>query len=241
MRGLGTIVNTLAVLAGGALGMLVKSGLKPRIQDALTKAAGLATLFIGIGGAMSEMLLYENGSFSTQGTLLLVFSLVLGGLAGEWIDIERRLDSLGERLKALAHRQNDSRFVDGFVTSTLVICVGAMAVVGSLQDGLNGDHATLFVKALLDFIIVMVFASSLGLGVLFSAVPLALYQGLLTLFAALIAPLMTDALISDLSFVGSVLIFGVGVNLVFDKKLKVANLLPALLVPVVWAILQTIF
>ncbi len=238
MRGLGTIVNTLAVLLGGALGLLFQRGLKQSLQEALHKACGLATIFIGIAGALAEMLTYSDGSFSTQGTLLLVFSLVLGTVAGELLDLEGKLDTLGEKLKALAKRENDSRFVDGFVSATLVICIGAMAVVGSLQDGLTGDHATLFVKALLDFVIVMVFASSLGLGVLFSAIPLAIYQGLITLFAVLIAPYMTAEMISGLSFIGSVLICAVGINLTFGKTIKVANLLPALLIPIGYTLIR---
>lgn len=241
MRGLGTIVNTLAVLLGGCLGLVFRRGINERLQESLQKACGLATIFIGIAGAMAEMLTYAEGEFSTTGTLLLVFALIIGALIGEWIDIERRLDTLGEKLKQLARRGNDNRFVDGFVSATLVICIGAMAVVGSLQDGITGDHATLFVKALLDFVIVMVFASSLGLGALFSAIPLAIYQGLITLFAVVIAPYMTDAMISGLSFVGSVLICGVGINLLFGKTVKVANLLPALLVPVVYILTQMIF
>ncbi|MBE6954692.1 MAG: DUF554 domain-containing protein [Ruminococcaceae bacterium] len=241
MRGLGTIVNTLAVLLGGAFGLWFRRGIKESLQESLQKACGLATIFIGISGAMAEMLTYAEGKFSTKGTLLLVFALVIGALIGEWIDIDRRLDILGEKLKQLARRGNDSKFVDGFVSATLVICIGAMAVVGSLQDGITGDHATLFVKALLDFVIVMVFASSLGLGALFSAIPLAIYQGLITLFAVLIAPYMTDAMISGLSFVGSVLICGVGINLLFGKTVKVANLLPALLVPVAYTLGQMIF
>lgn len=241
MRGLGTIVNTLAVILGGAFGLWFRRGINERLQESLQKACGLATIFIGIAGAMAEMLTYAEGKFSTQGTLLLVFALIIGALIGEWIDIERRLDSLGETLKQLARRGNDNQFVDGFVSATLVICIGAMAVVGSLQDGITGDHATLFVKALLDFVIVMVFASSLGLGALFSAIPLAVYQGLITLFAALIAPYMTDAMISGLSFVGSVLICGVGINLTFGKTIKVANLLPALLIPVIYTLGQMIF
>ena len=241
MRGLGTIVNTLAVLLGGAFGLLFRRGIKESMQASLQKACGLATIFIGISGALAEMLTFADGKFSTQGTLLLVFSMIIGTLIGEWIDIERRLDTLSEKLKQLARRTNDSTFDDAFVSATLVICIGAMAVVGSLQDGITGDSSTLFVKALLDFVIVMVFASSLGFGALFSAIPLAIYQGLITLFAVLIAPYMTDAMISGLSFVGSVLICGVGINLTFGKTIKVANMLPALLIPVIYTLGQMIF
>lgn len=241
MRGLGTLVNALAVLAGGGLGLLLRAGLKETLQTILMQASGLAVIFIGISGALAEMLTVQDGALGTQGTLLLVCSLALGGLLGQWLDLEARLERLGERLKRLAVRSEDARFVDGFVSATLVICIGAMAVVGALQDGLRGDHSTLFVKALLDFIIVMVLASSLGVGTLFSALPLALYQGLITLCAVVIRPYLREELISGLCLVGSVLIFAVGINLTFGKRLKVGNFLPALLPPIVYGLLRQLF
>ncbi|WP_418668351.1 DUF554 domain-containing protein [Allofournierella sp.] len=236
MRGLGTLVNVLAVLAGGGLGMLIKSGLKRRFRDILMQACGIATIFLGISGALAGLLKVENGAVSTQNTMLLIFSLVLGGLAGEALNIEAGMEALGERLKRLVRDRSDSRFVDGFVTASLVICVGAMAIVGSIQDGLTGDHTLLFSKALLDFVIVMVFGATFGIGVLFSALPLGVLQGGITLAAALVAGFLSEALISDLSCVGSVLIFCVGLNVAFNTKIRVGNLLPALLVPVLWAL-----
>lgn len=234
MKGLGTIVNVLAVIAGSGIGLCIRSGLKPRFQSILTQACGIASLLIGLGGTMAGMLTFENGSFATQKTMLLIFSLVLGALLGEAINIEQKLDALGERLKKLVKDGNaNNRFVEGFVTASLIICVGAMAIVGALQDGLVGDHALLFSKSILDFVIVMVFASSFGIGVMFSALPVGILQGSVTLCAGLLAPILSDALIADLSFVGSALIFCVGVNITFGNKIKVGNLLPALLVPVV--------
>lgn len=232
MKGLGTLVNVLAVLAGSGLGMLIKTGLKRRFRDILMQACGIATIFLGISGALAGLLKVENGAVSTQNTMLLIFSLVLGGLAGEALSME----ALGERLKRLVRDKSDSRFVDGFVTASLVICVGAMAIVGSIQDGLTGDHTLLFSKSLLDFVIVMVFAATFGLGVMFSALPLGILQGGITLAAALVAGFLSEALISDLSCVGSVLIFCVGLNVAFNAKIRVGNLLPALLVPVLWAL-----
>ena len=146
------------------------------------------------------------------------------------------MEALGERLKRLEREKSDSRCVDGFVTASLVICVGAMAIVGSIQDGLTGDHTLLFSKSLLDFVIVMVFAATFGLGVMFSALPLGILQGGITLAAALVAGFLSESLISDLSCVGSVLIFCVGLNVAFNAKIRVGNLLPALLVPVLWAL-----
>ena len=218
---MGTIINTAAVILGSLLGLLFKNGLKQRFQDILMTALGAATIFIGASGTLSGMTGIEN-------TMLLIFSLVLGSLAGEALNIEERLDKFGEFLKKKVKRENDSGFVDGFVTSSLVICVGAMAVVGSLEDGLYGDFSTIAAKSVLDCVIVMVFASTMGIGVMFSALPIFVYQGAITLFA-------------NLSFVGSVLIFCVGVNLAFGKKFRTGNMLPALLVPVLYEIVRNIF
>lgn len=231
MIGMGTIVNTVAVIVGGLLGMLIKGGLKQRYQETLMQALGLATLFIGISGAMKGMLTIIENQIETQGTMLLIASLVFGALVGEFFNIEKRLEQLGDWLKRKVKVKNDSSFVDGFVTSSLVICVGAMAIVGALQDGLIGDSSTLFAKAILDFGIVMVFASTLGVGVVFSAIPLFIYQGLITLFASFLKPFLTELVIANLSFVGSVLIFAVGINICFGKKIKVGNMLPAMIIP----------
>lgn len=228
---MGTLINTAAVIAGALLGMLLKKGIKPRFREILMSALGVSTMFIGASGTLGGFSAEENA------TLLLIFSLVLGALAGEALRIEDRLDALGEWIKRKTKRENDNTFVEGFVTASLVICVGAMAVIGSLEDGLTGDCSTLTAKAVLDLVIVMVFASTLGVGVLFSAAPLFVYQGALTLFAKLLAPLMSERLIANLSFVGSSLIFCIGVNLAFGKKFKTGNLLPALLVPVLYELI----
>ncbi|MCD8197895.1 MAG: DUF554 domain-containing protein [Lachnospiraceae bacterium] len=237
MKGLGTIINVLAVLAGGGIGLVVRGGMKQRYQDIMMQALGMATIFVGIVGALQGMLTVEDGSLGSQGTLLLVLSLTIGGLAGEFLNIEEKLEQFGEWLKRKVHAEQNARFVEAFVTTSLVVCVGAMAIVGALEDGLSGDASMLIIKSALDFAIVIVFASTLGVGSLFSAIPIAIWEGGITLAATLIAPFLSDALITDLSAVGSVLIFGVGVNLLFDRKIRVDNLLPALLGPVVYHIL----
>lgn len=235
MRGLGTIVNVIAVLAGSGIGLVIKNGMKQRFSDILTQACGVATIFIGVSGALQGMLaVAEDGTLTGQKSMLVILSLVIGSLAGEGCSIEDHIEGLGERIKKRLGRIGDSGFVDGFVTSTLIICVGAMAVVGSIQDGLTGDYSMLFAKSVLDFIIVLVLAASMGAGVLFSFIPLGIYQGGITLFAALIERYMTDVMIADLTCIGSVLIFCVGVNLTFGKRVKVGNMLPALLVPVIY-------
>ncbi len=233
MIGLGTIINTLAVAAGGVIGLFLKNGIKPNIQRILMQANGLAVIFIGISGVLEHMLVVENNEISTTGSMLLIFSLVIGSLIGEWIDIESKMNIIGEKLKSAVKMQNDLSFVDGFVNTSLIICVGAMAIVGSMQDGLTGDSSMLVAKALLDFIIVVVLTTTYGIGCAFSAVAIFLYQGSITLLAALFGSIISDILIADLSFVGCALIFCVGINLIKEKTFRVANMLPALLIPVI--------
>ncbi len=234
MLGLGTIVNVAAILVGGCLGLLFKGGLKERFREVMIQACGLAVIFIGAAGAFEMIFTLEGDKLSSGSTMLIVLSLVLGGLAGELINIEKRLDSVGEKLKSCVKAGNDNRFVDGFVTASLVFCVGAMAICGPIDEALTGDSSTLFVKSILDGIMVMVLASVYGVGTLFSAVAVGVYQGIFTVFGSFIADFMTDSLISSLSGVGSILIFAVGLNLLFPKKIRVGNLLPSLLVPVIY-------
>lgn len=234
MIGLGTIINTAAVIVGGLLGLLLKNGVAKRFEKILMQALGLATIFIGAGGVLKYMLVFENGNLTTRGTMLLIFSLVIGCILGQLLDIESKMETLGEKLKAAARVKNDNRFVEGFVTTSLIICVGAMAIVGAMQDGLSGDSSMLVAKSLLDFALVAIFASTYGVGAVFSAIPIFVYQGAITVIAALFGTIIPDTLIETLSFVGSALIFCVGVNLVKEKTFKVANMLPALLIPVLW-------
>lgn len=231
--GIGTVSNTLLVVAGGLLGLLFRKGIKQDFCDSITKVLGVAVIFVGAGGALSGMLkVADNGSLETQGTILMILSLVLGMVIGELLQIEKHLDTLGEKLKSLLH-SNDSHFVDGFVSTTLIICVGAMAVVGSLEDGLAHDPSMLYAKGILDFAIVLITASTLGIGSVFSALPLLIYQGAITLLAGLVAPYLTETVISNLSYIGSVLIFCTGINLFAGKQIKVGNMLPALIMVLV--------
>ena len=240
MIGLGTLINTAAVIAGGLLGLLLKKGVAERFQKILMQALGLATIFIGASGVLKYMLVIENGSLTTRGTMLLIFSLVIGCLLGQWLDIESKMETLGIKLKAAARIKNDNRFVEGFVTTSLIICVGAMAIVGAMQDGLSGDSSMLIAKSMLDFALVVILASTYGVGAAFSALPIFVYQGAITLIAALFGAVIRDSLIETLSFVGSALIFCVGVNLVKEKTFRVANMLPALLIPILWELWQIV-
>lgn len=240
MIGLGTLINTAAVVVGGILGLLLKNGIAKRFEKILMQALGLATMFIGIGGVLKYMLVVENGAISTRGTILLIFSLVIGAILGQWLDVEDKMEKLGVKLKAVAKVKNDNRFVEGFVTTSLIICVGAMAIVGAMEDGLTGDSSTLIAKSLLDLVIVVVLAAAYGVGAAFSAIPIFVYQGAITVMAALFGAIISDVLIAELSFVGNALIFCVGANLVREKTFKVANMLPALLIPVfveLWRVL----
>jgi hypothetical protein len=234
MRGTGTIVNVLAVLLGGGIGLFLKKGLKERYQEILMQALGLATIFIGISGTLKGMFAIQDGSLQTTGTMLMIFSLVLGSILGEWIDLESKMESFGEWLKQKCGGRDDNQFVEGFVAASLTICIGAMAIVGALQDGMTGDASMLYAKAVLDGVILIVFASAYGKGALFSAIPVGIWQGGITLFARALEPLFTDQIIADLSFVGNALIFCVGVNLAFGKKFRVGNMLPALIFVVLY-------
>lgn len=234
MIGLGTIINTAAVLVGSLLGLLLKNGVARKFENILMQALGLATVFLGIGGVLKYMLVVENGALSTRGSMLLIFSLVIGCLLGQWLDLDSKMELIGVKLKETVRIKNDNRFVEGFVTTSLIICVGAMAIVGAMQDGLSGDSSMLIAKSLLDFALVVILASAYGVGVVFSALPLFLYQGAITVIAALFGAVISNALIEQLSYVGSALIFCVGVNLVREKTFQVANMLPALLVPIFW-------
>jgi len=240
MVGLGTLLNTGAVLAGSAIGIFLKNGIKKATQDILMQTCGVAVIFIGISGTLREMLHVVDGAIQVQGTMLMIFSLVIGGFVGQLLNIEKGLDGLGDKIKKVVKQDEDHRFVDGFVNTSLIICVGAMAIVGSIQDGLSGDYSMLAAKSILDFVIVIVFASAYGLGVLFSAFAIFFYQGSITLITVLIGPILGDVLISQISFIGSVLIFCVGINIAFGKRLNVGNMLPALLGPVVYQLFMSL-
>ena len=226
----GTIINTAAIAAGGLCGHLFGRLLKERHQETLTMACGIGTLFIGIAGAMTYMLHHDH--LPEGGSMLVIGCLALGGLIGEILNLEHLFERFGEWLKKKTGNAKDQQFVNGFVTASLTVCIGAMAIMGSIQDGLTGDWSTLGAKSILDLIIVTVMTCSLGKGCAFSAIPVFLLEGGMTLLAGAIRPIMTDTAMSYLSLVGSVLIFCVGVNLVWGKKIRVANLLPAVILAV---------
>lgn len=237
MPGLGTIINVAAIIAGGIFGILFGNVITERHQDTLCKASGICVLFLGISGALEGMLSVSGNSVSSGGTMLVIACLALGALVGETINLEDRFEAFGEWLKIKSGNAKDKKFVEGFVTASLTVCIGAMAIVGAIQDGILGDYSVLVTKAILDFIIITIMTCSLGKGCAFSAIPVAVLQGGVTAFSAFIKPIMTEEALANLSMIGSILIFCVGLNLVWGKKIRVANLLPSIIFAVAAAFL----
>lgn len=237
MYGLGTMINTAAIVAGGVGGALFGRFLKENVQDTLTTVCGVSTLFIAITGALEQMLTVENGAIVSHGAMLVIGCLTIGAVIGELLNLEGAFERFGEWLKQKTGNAKDKRFVDAFVTASLTVCIGAMAIVGSIEDGITGDYSILATKAVLDFIIIMVMSCSMGRGAVFSAIPVAILQGSITALAGLLRPVMTAGALANLSMVGNVLIFCVGINLVWGKKVRVANLLPAIVIAVIAAFL----
>ena len=237
MIGLGTIINTVAVIAGGLIGHFAGGLFKQEQQEALNRVCGVSVLFIAIAGAMEGMLTIDGTTITSGKAMLVVLCLTIGALIGELAGIENLFEKFGEWLKIKTGNASDTRFVDAFVTTSLTICIGAMAIVGAIQDGVLGDYTTLAIKSVLDFIIVVMMTSSMGKGSAFSAIPIFLFEGTITVLAKLISPIMTDLAINYLSLIGSILIFCVGINLVWGKKLRVANMLPAVILAVIAAYL----
>ena len=209
MIGLGTTINTAAVVVGGIIGLLFGKLIPERIQKTLIMCNGICVMFIGVAGAMAKMLTLKDGAFDTQKSLLLVLAMVLGTIVGELINLEKQITRFGDWLKTVG--------------------IGAMAIIGSINDAMFHDYSILIMKAIIDLVTICIMTCTLGKGAVFSAIPVFLFQGIVTVLAKLIMPVMTDLALADLSMVGSVLIFCVGLNLIRDKKIPVANMLPAIL------------
>ena len=290
MKGIGTILNVSTVLLGSIIGVFLKGGIPERLEKTIMSAVSLAVIIIGLSGTLSEMFtVSEKGVVSANNILLLIISLVIGGIIGELLDIEDvikkpvRSLSLGQRMRgeivaSLLHNpkllfldeptigelldiedkiekigvffkrkvkflsKNNPKFVDGFVSSSLIFCVGAMAVVGSISDGLTGNYTTLAAKSVLDGTTSLVLSASFGSGVILSSLTVGVYQGAITLMAGLLKPIMTEVIVSQMSMVGSVLILGIGINMLFEKKyVKTGNLLPAIFIPVIYNLILNIF
>lgn len=236
MVGLGTLINVALIIAGGAVGLVAGRLVKPCVQEGLLKATGVAVLFIGLSGALEGMPSVSDGALVSGGTVVVVASLALGTLAGELLDIASWFERLGAWLRRVSGNEKNERFLDAFLTATFTVCIGAMAVVGSIQDGILGDWSTLALKGVLDALIICAMAASMGVGCLFSALPVGVLQGAITLLARALQPLMTEAALANLSTVCSILIFCVGVNLIRGRTFNTANMLPAVVVAVLMAL-----
>ena len=222
--GLGTLINVAGIIIGGLIGLFGGKFLTAKIQHTLQDACALAVIFLGADGALKNL-----------DTMLFIASLIGGGLIGEIIDIDGKFERFGIWLRTRSGNDGDTKFVDAFVTASLTVCIGAMAVIGAINDRLLHDATVLIVKATLDLIIILVMTASLGKGCIFSCISVGIFQGAITFFAGVLEPFMTEIALANLSGVGNVLIFAVGVNLFFpDKKISVANLLPALIIACLW-------
>ena len=221
---LGTIVNTIAVIVGAGIGIFFKKGIPEKLSDTMMKGLGLCTLFLGI-----------SGSLDGQNSLILIISIVVGALIGEGIDLDARLNQLGNWLENKFKSKDGSKvsIAEGFVSASLLFCVGAMTIVGSLQSGLQGNHEMLFNKSMLDFVAAIIFASTMGVGVMVSAAFVFVYQGAITMLAQWVAPVLSDVVIAEMNCVGSVIIMGLALNMLGITKLKVMNYVPAIFIPII--------
>lgn len=237
---MGTLINALLILVGGVIGLVFKKAVSKEMEFSVHKATGVAVLVIGVCGVLSVMLKAgADGKVSSSGELLLVVSLTLGTFVGELLKLEERLN---KGCKWIENKFKMSGFATGFITSTMIYCVGAMAIVGSINDGLLRDSSTLVTKGILDGVTSVVLAASLGYGVLFSVIPILLYQGGMTLLAGLLDNVLKGALLDNICMVGYALVMCIGINFLYngDKKIKTVNMLPSLLVPVGYAILKNV-
>ncbi len=223
---IGTLVNAAAIVAGGLVGLMLRKGIKERYKSTIMQAIGLSVILVGFRSALNATDL-----------LGVIVSMAAGSLVGEAMRIEDHIEGLGRLAERRFGRSSDGSFAKGFVTASLVFCVGSMAIVGSLESGLTGNHATLFAKSLLDGITSVVFAATFGAGVIFSALPVLFYQGTITLAASLLKPFLTGDMIAQMSGVGGLLIAAIGINMLQMARIRVGNMLPAIFVPLVYYLL----
>lgn len=226
---LGSLANGLAILIGGLIGLLFKKGIGENYKKILMDSMGLCILLIGIMGATKA-----------QNILLLIVSLAIGSVIGEYLKIEENLDKLGDFIESKLVKKKGS-IAKGFVTATLVFCIGSMAIIGALESGLNGNHQTLFAKSIVDGILSIIFASTFGIGVLFSSISVFLYEGFIAIAASSVKMFLVDSVVSDISSVGGVLIIAIGLNVLDIKKIKVGNMLPAIFIPLIFFILKLMY
>ena len=233
--GVGTVINVVAIFLGGIIGLIGGKFLTEKIRETLQISCAVAVIFLGISGTLSKMFQVQNdGTIKTDGEILIIVSLILGGLLGEIIDIDEKFKNFGVWLKKKSGNDSDKKFVDAFVTASFTVCIGAMAIIGAINDRIFHDPTILIAKSALDLIIILVMTAGLGKGCIFSCVSVGIFQGAITFFAGFIEPFMTELALKNLSCVGNVLIFCIGINLLFENKIRVANLLPAIIISIFW-------
>ena len=226
---LGTIANVAAIVVGGIAGTVIKKGVPPKIAGTVVKGLALAVLLVGVENALK-----------VNNLLLVMLSMVVGGIVGELWDVDQRLKNFGDAIERRC-KGKGGKVSDGFVTGTLLYCVGAMAIVGSLESGLSGNHQLLYAKAVLDGIMSLIFASTLGIGIALSGLSVLLYQGSITMAATSLQPLLSEAVKADTSAIGGLLIIGMSLNMLELNNIKVANLLPAIFIPILYQWISCFF
>ncbi len=226
---LGTLVNVGAIVVGSSIGLLIKGGLPERFRNTIMQALAMFVIVVGLMGAMG-----------TANAILVLICLVIGTIIGEAIDIDKRLELFGGRVKDRFSKDGESNFAQGFITGSLVYCVGAMAIVGSLNAAIQGDNSILYTKAVLDGVSAVLFTSVYGISVMLAAVSVLVYQGALTLLAGVLAPFLSAAAITEMSAVGGVLILGLGFSIMEIKHVKVANMLPAVFLPPIYLLIASL-
>lgn len=234
----GSVVNAVVIILGALLGILIKGKLSERFKSIVMQALGLSVIIIGLSGTLSAIFrVVSDGTLENKDIMFMIICLVVGSIIGEAIDVEQKLNRFAEFIQNKLPGSGGN-FSVGFVTATLLFCVGAMAIVGSLEEGLTGKVDTLYAKSILDCTSSIIFSATMGIGVLFSAVPVLLYQGSITLLAGTLKPLLTPDVISQMSLVGNVLILGIGLNILEIRTIKVANMLPAVFLPIIYYLVR---
>ena len=228
---MGTIINCIAIIIWSIVGSFLKKGISDNLQNAIFSILGIAIIIVGLNGVLSNMATIVDGTIVTSGEILLIISLSIGVLIGEVIKIDDKLNELGKKLE---NKYKISGFAKSFVTGTLIFCVGAMAIVGSLNDGLLNDYSLLLIKSLLDGIVSVILSATMGIGVLFSFIPVGLYQGSITLLSSFLNPFLSNELIRLICMVGYTLVITIGTNFTFKTNIKTANLLPSLIIPIIY-------
>ncbi|MBQ8762989.1 MAG: DUF554 domain-containing protein [Clostridia bacterium] len=227
----GTLVNCVAVIIGGLIGLLLKKGIKESYAQGINKSLGIAVLIIGLNGVISNMFTVENGALKSSGELLLIVFLVVGTLIGELLKLDDRFNSFCKKIDS---KFKDGGFASGFINGTILFCVGAMSIIGSLNDGLTGDSSVLFVKSALDFVNAVIFGATLGFGVIFVCIPMLIYQGGISLLAGSLSGILQGELLTQICMVGYAIIVAIGFNFFLEKKFKTLNMVPALILPVAY-------